>query len=757
MPGAACRDEAMQWCARALVGGAVLLLLGVAPARPPAAHAGADKDIYFGRTITDPYRWMEEPSSELDTWTRAQDAYTRKVLASIPGRDGLRRHMDDLTGRLTIVTAVTPVGARIFYSRKDPQSDLAKLVVRNRETGRDRVLLDPNTMRQDGRHVAIDQFQPAQDGRFVTVGISAAGSEEDVLSVLDADSGQRLPDTIDRARFAAPSWLPDGTSFFYNRLRKPGLHEAAAARFNGQKVFVHRIGGDADRDPAVFGAGVAGITTIAPSDSVAVAAIIGSRYALGIQNDGVSPELSLYLAKLPAEGGSYSWTRIVTADDGIVDVAAGRETLYFRSHKDAPRYKIISVPLVAPDLRHATMVMPQQDGVLTNIAVSADALYVAERTGAVSALMRIGGDGKAVTLKLPFAGSIAPPDEGRGSLTADPRVAGAIVGIDTWVTPTAFFSIDSAALGSPPVSPAASGATAGPEGPKDVTPLGLAPASAVPDSYVITETTVPAKDGRTRLPLSIIERRGTPHDHNQPVLVEGYGAYGLSEEPFPRFVPVVRGWVDAGGVMAIAHVRGGGELGEDWHLAGKKATKQNTIHDFIDCAWAMTQLGYASPATLAGTGTSAGGITIGGAITQLPSLFRAALIRVGATDPLREEYTEGGPANIPEFGTVKLQADFNALLAMDAYQHVKPGVPYPAVMLTGGAQDHRVPLWEPAKMAARLQAAGARAKGPTLLRVDYEGGHGTIGAGQKQANAEWADGFAFLLWQMGMQGYQPAR
>ena len=291
------------------------------------------------------------------------------------------------------------------------------------------------------------------------------------------------------------------------------------------------------------------------------------------------------------------------------------------------------------------------------------------------------------------------------------------------------------------------------------------------DDYIITETTVPAKD-RTKLPLSIIEKKGTPHDRNRPVLVEGYGAYGISDLPQDaiRVIAesvgrearrqlvgeVVRAWVDAGGVLAISHIRGGGELGDDWHLAGKKATKENTIHDFIDSAWAMTKLGYASPATLAGMGTSAGGIAIGGAITQAPAQFRAAVIRVGVTDALRFENTEGGPGNVGEFGTVQNQADFNALLNMDAFQHIKANVTYPAVLLTAGAEDHRVPLWQSAKMTARLQAAG-KSKGPILLRVDYEGGHGSIGAGLGQANAEWADDLSFLLWQLGAPGYQPAK
>jgi prolyl oligopeptidase len=721
-----------------ILAGMAMMAAAAGVTKPPSARIDKDSDNYFGKTVPDPYRWMETPSPEFDSWVRQQDSYARSILAAIPGRDALRRHMDDVAGKMTVVTAVTQVGHRVFYRQRGPGDDLPKLVVRDLDTGHDRVLLDPNRVTESGHHVSIDQFQPSQDGHYVAVGLAPAGSEEDVLFVLDADTGRRLPDRIDRARFASVSWLPDGRSFFYNRLRPPAPSEKPADRYTYQKVFIHHLGADPDHDTAVFGAGVGGLTTIGPNDFVAVAAIIGARYALGIQSDGVSPEVALYLSPMPAGDTGYSWHRIVSVADNVVDVAAGRDALYFRSHQDAPRFKVLAMPLAHADLASARVLVPQGDDVLTNIAVSADALYVATRNGAASGVLRVDDDGKVGRIALPMAGSIAAPEDGPGALTADPRVPGAIVGIDTWVTPTAYFAIS------------------GDDG-HAVTDLGLAPREAVPDNYVITETTVRAKDGRTRLPLSIIEKKGTPHDHKRPVLVEGYGAYGISAEPFPRFVPVVRGWVDAGGVMAIAHIRGGGELGEDWHLAGKKATKQNTIHDFIDCAWAMTALGYASPATLAGTGTSAGGITIGGAITQMPSLFRAALIRVGSSNPLREEFTEGGPANIGEFGSVKVQADFNALLAMDAYQHVRQGERYPAVLLTGGVQDHRVPLWESAKMAARLQAAGAKVKGPTLLRVEYEGGHGTIGAGQKQADAEWADGFAFLFWQLGVAGYQPTK
>ena len=743
-----------------LVPWAALWLAAAAAPRPPPARVGHATDSYFGHSVADPYRWMETPSAEFDAWTQAQDKATRTALAGIPGRDALRRHMDEIASAMTVVTAVIPVGRRIFFRRRDPGGDLDKLVVRDADTGRDRVLLDPNIVHLGGHAISIDLFQPSQDGRYVAVGVAAGRPGEEVLAILDADTGRRLPDTIDHARFAAISWLPDGASFFYNRLPPAGPPARAnawpAARSAGQTVFLHHLGADPARDVPVFGAGVPGITTIPPGDVVAVAAIIGTRFALGIQNDGVSPEIALYLSSIPEGDGGYRWRRIVRAEDGITDVAAGRDTLFFRSHANAPRYQVIAVALDRPALAASRIVVPQGDGVLTNIAVAADALYVAGRKGAASYVLRVGEDGRPTPVPLPRAGSIAAPGEGAGALTADPRVPGAIVGIGSWVTPTAYFGIGRDVAGSGEAGGAAS-----------VSPLALSPPPAAVDQYVITETDVPANDGRTRLPLSIIERKGTPHDGHRPVLVEGYGAFGISDEPDPRFVPVVRGWVDAGGVMAIAHVRGGGELGEAWHLAGQKVTKQNSIHDFIDCAWWMTELGYASPDTLAGTGTGAGGITVGGAITQLPSLFRAALIRIGSSNPLRGEFQPSGAAGLREFGSVTIQAEFNALLAMDPTQHVKPGVTYPAVLLTGGAQDRHVPLWEPAKLAARLQAAGARAKGPTLLLVEDAGGRGSIGPGsigqtalglgQKQADAAWADGFAFLLWQMGVAGYQPAR
>ncbi|MEJ0046098.1 MAG: hypothetical protein WDN04_08215 [Rhodospirillales bacterium] len=399
----------------------------------------------------------------------------------------MRKHMDDVAGHLAVVTIVARVGHRVFFKRQDAGEDLGKLIVRNQDSGTERVLLDPNSLTKDGHHVSIDQFQPSQDGRYVAVGVSPAGSEEDVLRVVDADTGQVLPDSIDRARFASPSWLPDGRSFLYNRLRVAGPHEAPADRFTNNRVFLHHLGGDPDQDLPVFGAAVGELKTIAPSDFVAVSVLTGTRYAVGIQSDGVSPEIGLYVSKLPDRGDTgFNWTRLAEAADGIVDFTASRDTLYLRTHRNAPRYKVISVSLDAPDLKTAKQIVPPGDAVITNIAAASDGLFVAGRRGAASFLERIGDDGKPVELKLPRAGTIA--EGSGGDLTADPRVPGAFVGLATWVTPAAWF---------------ASGSGDTPE----FADLGITPHTEAPTDYLMTETTIAARD-KTILPLSIIEKKG---------------------------------------------------------------------------------------------------------------------------------------------------------------------------------------------------------------------------------------------------------
>ena len=263
--------------------------------------------------------------------------------------------------------------------------------------------------------------------------------------------------------------------------------------------------------------------------------------------------------------------------------------------------------------------------------------------------------------------------------------------------------------------------------------------------YESREVLVTARDG-VKVPLSIIYKKGVARDGSAPLYLQAYGAYGLDIDPgfAPRFLP----WLDLGGVYAVAHVRGGGELGEAWHLAGKKLTKPNTWRDCIDCAEHLIAEKWTSKARLAAEGTSAGGIMIGRFLTERPDLAAVAAIRVGDSNATRAQFMEAGPANIPEFGSIEDTDGFKGLLEMDAYQHVKDGTRYPAVLVTTGVTDPRVSPWEAGKMTARLQAATASDK-PVILRVETDAGHG-LGSTRTQRDVETADTYAFILWQMGV-------
>jgi prolyl oligopeptidase len=286
----------------------------------------------------------------------------------------------------------------------------------------------------------------------------------------------------------------------------------------------------------------------------------------------------------------------------------------------------------------------------------------------------------------------------------------------------------------------------------EVTDTKLQPIGPYDDPKDLESVEVKAKsyDG-TLIPLSIVYKKGLKLDGSSPTLLEGYGAYGITEDPFfdPRFLA----WYNLGGVFAVAHVRGGGEYGEDWHLAGKGLTKPNTWKDFIACGEYLIEHKYTDSAHLGGLGGSAGGITIGRSLTERPDLFAAMIDAVPLSDAVRFEFTPNGPPNIPEFGTVKTEIGFKGLYAMSAYHHVKDGTAYPAVMLTTGFSDPRVVSWEPGKMAARLEAATSSGK-PILLRVDYEAGHG-FGSTKTQRQVELADEMSFLLWQFGESGFRP--
>ncbi|MFI4933171.1 MAG: prolyl oligopeptidase family serine peptidase [Caulobacterales bacterium] len=693
---------------------------------PPKASLRGVTETLHGVTLTDRYRWMENAADpEWMTYLMAQNAYARSVLGKIPGHEALTVKISAVSGGLTAVQAVQAAGPYVFSQVRPVGANTFKLYVREGIAGKDRLLLDPDVKATASVHYSLDYWLASPDGAHVVVGTSPAGSEDSSIQIIETASGAFLPETIDRAQFGSPSWLPDGSGFFFVRF-KAGTKHGDPDHYMDSVNWLHRLNTDGASDVKVMTRGFDPSITMQPIDVPVVLAQVGSDKAIGVVSRGVLNELEAHVSPLAdVAAGKASWRNLMSFADDVTGAALYGDDIYLLTHKDAPRFKILKVSLSNPDLAKATVVVPESAQVLKTVSTAKDGVYVQSLDAGLARISRLAADGTLTPVKLPFDGAVS-------LLTTDPLKDGCWFELDSWVKP-------------PVLCYAASDGT--------VTTTDIAPPPEYDVSpYESQEVMVTARDG-VKVPLSIIYRKGVKRDGSAPLYLQAYGSYALDIDPgfTPRFLP----WLDLGGVYAVAHVRGGGELGEDWHKAGQKLTKPNTWRDCIDCAEYLIAKGWTSRAKLAVEGTSAGGIMIGRFLTERPDLLSVAIVRVGDANATRFQFMEAGPANIPEFGSIDDVDGFKGLLEMDAYQHVKDGTKYPAVLLTTGVTDPRVASWEPGKFAARLQTATGSGK-PVILRVETDAGHG-LGSTRKQRDEESADTYGFILWQTGDPQYQPPR
>lgn len=699
-------------------------------APPPPATVREVKETMHGMEVVDPYRWMEEAgSAETQAFFRAQGGHASAVLTSLGGREALLARIRELSEAGVSVTRLAMAGNRVFYMRLSPGLSVPVLCVREGFQGAERVLLDPGTLAKEGQAAALDWYHPSPDGRYIVYGISHGGSEDSTLKVMEVATGRDLGIAIDRTRFnSSLGWHPDSKSFYYARIPAGGPKDAAR-RYAGVRMYRHTIGRPADKNEVVFAAGLDGARDVPEIVYPSIVVPEEGAHAYAIARHGVKRELSVYESPLAAlASGRPKWTKIVEPDDGVTAMLAWRNDLYLLTHRDAPRYRILRATPGRLDVQRARTIVPEGDAVILAFTLAADGIYLRTTVGGLERLERLnlapGSSSKPEFLKTAFDVAIS-------QLIAHPRRPGAVMRTQGFIEAPAVVTV------APKTG--------------DITNTGLQPPPKA-DFSAIDEVRLycPSHDG-TRVPVTLLYKTQTMLTADNPTLLIGYGAYGISQTPF--FDPTRLAWLERGGIIAIAHIRGGGEYGEAWHRAGQKETKENTIYDFIACAEFLIRYGFTSPRRLAIQGTSAGGIPSGGAMVRRPDLFAAVVPRVAVLDMLRFEFSANGPANIPEFGTTTTSAGFEALRRMSAYHAVKDGERYPAVLLTTGMNDPRVDSWQAGKMAARLQAASSSGN-PVLMRVDWQGGHG-MGASRAQREEELADIYSFLLWRFGVEEFAP--
>ena len=697
--------------------------LSSAQAAPPVAEVQDVPTVHHGVTVHDPYRWMEDVKSpRAQAWMLAQGEATRALLDRIDQRADIEARLSELrrSGGDSVRSVMRLGGERIYYLKRAVGENQFKLVMRQGLAGPERVLVDPKveTDRTKVPH-AINHFSPSWDGRYLAYGMSAGGSEQSSLYVLDLATGNTVAGPVPRV-LTAVHWLPDSRGLLFNQLKEMASGDAETEYYMDSRVFLLRLATPLKPVP-VFGRNDTPKLALDRLDVAELITAPGSRWVVARTTDTTVPEGKLFVAPVAQLGRpGIVWRAIGEPADKMQAVALQRDRLFVLSRAGAPRSKVVAVDLRRGTLKNATVVVAEPtSGMLEWMLPTRSGLLVGHRMGTLVQPRRYAaGDLVGQPVALPAAGAAwasAAPAADHDDV---------IVTFSSWTAPSRFLRL---------------------QGDKSeaVTLRSVEPAVKVPPLRV-TEVEFASHDG-VKVPMTVLHREGLVLDGSNPVLLVGYSAYGATISA--GFWPSNVAWMERGGVVALVNARGSGVHGEAWHRAGFKQTKRNTWLDGVAAArWLIAQ-GYGSPSTMTAMGGSAGGIFVGRATTAAPELFAAAVYEVGMLDAVRSEDSANGITNVSEFGTVKDASEFQALLEMSTYHQIKDGTAYPGVLLVHGMNDPRVDVWNSAKTAARLQAASSSGR-PALLRLDPQAGHG-VGSTASQADAESADIQAFLLWQTG--------
>ena len=675
-------------------------------------------DEYHGVKVVDEYRWLEETGSPaVKAWTDAQNKHSRAWLDARADRAGIEAKLTALYAKDTPSHSGLVARPGLLFALKfqpPKQQRLLVTLASPDDLASERVVLDPNELEPKGQ-VAMDWFVPSPDGKLIAVCLSENGSEEGTLHFYRTETGEHLPDRIARVQYptggGSTAWLPDSSGVFYTRYPHKGEKPEADLNFF-QQIYFHKLGAPVTEDVYSEGRDFPRIAEIELETSE------DGRLLLAAVANGDGGEFAHYIRE--TKDGA-AWRQITRHEDGIKEIVFSHDgaALYLRSVKDSPRGKVLRMSPTGT-LADAVVIVPESDAVIEGITPTAKHLFINDLLGGPSRVRQFTLDGKdAFILTLPEASGVG------GLIEVGDRI---VFRQTSFVAPAAWMSYD-------PTSGAMKKTALFNTSPVDFS-----------DIEAVREFAV-SKDG-TKVPVNILRRKGTKLDGSNAALLYAYGGYGHSMRPFFDFEN--RLWFDRGGIYVVANIRGGGEYGEEWHLAGNLTKKQNVFDDFAACAKHLIERGYTRSEKLAVEGGSNGGLLMGTFLTQNPGLARAVVAHVGLYDMLRVELDPNGAFNVTEFGTVKNPRHFRALHAYSPYHNVKDGTKYPAVFFLAGETDGRVNPAHSRRMTARLQAATA-SENPILVRLSASSGHG-MGTGLSEKIAQQADVFAFLFDQLGMSG-----
>jgi prolyl oligopeptidase len=686
------------------------------PAKAPVADPRPVENHYFDTVVRDEYQWLEDRSEPaVKSWVESQNAHTRGVLDQIPTRAAIRDRVAELSRSISPdYSALEYRGETLFALKDQPPKNQPMLVALGSvdDLTRERILVDPNAMDSTGS-LTIDFFEPSLDGSKVAVSLSRGGTESGDVHIYDVATGRARPDVLPRVNGGTAggsvAWTADGSGLLYTRYPAPGERPAGDLDFY-QQAWFHALGTPRSSDRHVLGRDLPKIAEIAFESSD------DGRHVLILVRNGDGGEIGWWLR---GPGGALH--AVAGFRDRIVAAEFGGAELFLLSRARSANGEVLRLALDKPALAGARTVVPASGTAIDGIHVAGGRLYVEDIVGGPNEVRVFTLDGKPLgKLPLPAMSSVS----GFARYTGEQ----CLIRGESFTEPGHWLRYDPAAGTLAP------------------TALALRSPADFSDVEVRREFAV-SRDG-TRVPISILQRKGTPLDGTAPLLLYGYGGYGISQKP--AFSARRKLWLEQGGIWAVAHIRGGREYGDAWHEAGKLTLKQNVFDDFAACAQALVDKHYTTTGRLAIMGGSNGGLLMGAEMTQHPDLYHVVVSQVGIYDMLRAELSPNGLFNTTEYGTVRDSAQFRALLGYSPYHNVKDGSQYPATLLLTGVNDPRVAPSNSFKFAARLQASGTSR--PVLLRTSMTTGH--IGAPLNARNEEYADIYSFIFSQLELP-YRP--
>jgi len=701
-----------------LTGSAIALLIAgcstmtTTPLNYPSTSKTNVVDNYHGTTVADPYRWLEDDNAPATKdWVAAQNRVTCAYLNAIPGRTAIKARLTKLWN-FERYGVPFKEGGRYFYSRNDGLQNQSVLYTVETLTAPPRVLLDPNTLSTDGT-VALTGMAVSDDGNLLAYGLSASGSDWEQWKVRDVRTGQDLADHLEWVKFSGASWRKDGSGFYYSRYDAPKSGDALKGVNKFHKLYFHQLGTEQVADALVYE------RKDKPDWGFGGQVTDDGRYLIISVSEGTDPKnrvlyKDLSVANAPVVGllmdfdASYDFVD----NDGSV--------FWFKTDLAAPRSRLIAIDVTQPGRANWKEIIPQSTDTLQGVSVVNQQFIAGYLKDARSGVKIFTLAGKPVRdVALPGLGTVG----GFSGKRADTE---AFFSYTSFTTPGTIYRYD--------------------------LPTGQSTIFRQPQldfdaaAYETKQVFYASKDD-TRVPMFLVYKRGLKLNGQNPTLLYGYGGFNISLTP--GFSVSRAAWLEMGGVYALANLRGGGEYGEDWHQAGTKLRKQNVFDDFIAAAEWLVANHYTSSQKLAIQGGSNGGLLVGACLTQRPELFRAALPAVGVMDMLRFHKFTIGWAWCSDYGSADNADEFMALYAYSPYHNLKPGVHYPATMVTTADHDDRVVPAHSFKFAARLQAYH-RGRNPVLIRIDTKAGHGAGKPTTKQIE-EKADELAFLTQELGLK------